>query len=813
MTKVLYVDDEPALLELGKIYLGLHGPFQVDIVESAKQALTLLQQQDYDAVVSDYQMPEMDGIELLKRVRITFSNIPFILFTGKGREEVVIEAINQGADFYLQKGGDPKAQFAELAHKIRHAIKVRIIQKQTQEIVEGSPVPIYVINEEHRVIYWNRAMEEFTGISATDIIGTDQTWRAFYDNERPCLADLLVNGENEKIPQWYGGKFVKSSLVADAYEVIDFFPKMKGGRWLFFTAAPIRDSHGSIIGSMETFQDITSLRHKEEELKTAYEQMQAAFEEARASQDTLIEQNRRLEESEQRYRNVVEDQTEFICRFRPDGTHVFVNEAYCRYFGKRREEILNHRFVPEIPKEDLQQVNALFTSITPEHPVVTIEHRITLPNGETRWHLWIDRAVFNEQGEIIEYQSVGRDITDRKTAELNLLRKNEELGAAYEQLTAIEEELRTSFDELAKSQRELEENQSVLSAIIQESPIPQFVIDRNHKVIHWNRALAEYSGIPAEDMVGTSRHWKAFYDAERPCMADLLLKGLTEKIPEWYKDKYAKSALIADAYEATDFFPHQEKWLHFTAGLIRNKNGDITGAVETLEDITDRKNAELNLLRKNEELGSAYEQLTAIEEELRTSFDELAKSQRELEENQSVLSAIIQESPIPQFVIDRNHKVIHWNRALAEYSGIPAEDMVGTSRHWKAFYDAERPCMADLLLNGLTEKIPEWYKDKYAKSALIADAYEATDFFPNQSKWLHFTAGLIRNKNGDVTGAVETLEDITDRKNAELNLLRKNEELGTAYEQLTAIEEELRTSFDELAKSQRGLEERHNQNR
>jgi DNA-binding response OmpR family regulator len=73
----------------------------------------------YDAVVSDYQMPEMNGIELLKRVREAGSRVPFIIFTGKGREEVVIEALNSGADFYIQKGGNPGAQFAELANAVR----------------------------------------------------------------------------------------------------------------------------------------------------------------------------------------------------------------------------------------------------------------------------------------------------------------------------------------------------------------------------------------------------------------------------------------------------------------------------------------------------------------------------------------------------------------------------------------------------------------------------------------------------------------------------------------------------------------------
>jgi len=119
---VLYVDDELTLLEISKIFLEQDGEFSVDTVSSAPAALALMQTKTYDAIISDYQMPEMDGIAFLKQVRGASNSIPFILFTGRGREEIVIQALNEGADFYLQKGGEPKSQFVELAHKIRSAV-------------------------------------------------------------------------------------------------------------------------------------------------------------------------------------------------------------------------------------------------------------------------------------------------------------------------------------------------------------------------------------------------------------------------------------------------------------------------------------------------------------------------------------------------------------------------------------------------------------------------------------------------------------------------------------------------------------------
>ncbi|MCK9580461.1 MAG: PAS domain S-box protein [Methanoregula sp.] len=127
---VLYVDDEPDLLLLGKTFLEMMGDFTVDTAESASKGLVALRARSYDAVISDFQMPETNGLGFLMAVRTDIGDIPFILFTGRGREEVVIEAINHGVDFYLQKGGDVKAQFAELAHKIRMAVERKRAQDE-----------------------------------------------------------------------------------------------------------------------------------------------------------------------------------------------------------------------------------------------------------------------------------------------------------------------------------------------------------------------------------------------------------------------------------------------------------------------------------------------------------------------------------------------------------------------------------------------------------------------------------------------------------------------------------------------------------
>jgi PAS domain S-box-containing protein len=150
MISILYVDDEKTLLDITKIYMEKTGEFDVDISLSAKDAIDRLSQRSYDAVVSDFQMPGMDGLEFLKYLRPKYATLPFILFTGKGREEVAIEALNSGADFYLQKGGEPKSQFAELRNKILQAVNRRRAEKALREseekyrvIVDNAPIGIF----------------------------------------------------------------------------------------------------------------------------------------------------------------------------------------------------------------------------------------------------------------------------------------------------------------------------------------------------------------------------------------------------------------------------------------------------------------------------------------------------------------------------------------------------------------------------------------------------------------------------------------------------------------------------------------------
>lgn len=165
--------------------------------------------------------------------------------------------------------------------EIRKAqIELKENEEMLEKIIEGSPVPIFVIDGEHKITHWNNAMEALTEFKKKEMLGTGYQWLAFYDDKRPVLADLIIDGANEeKIFEIYGGKIKKSPLIADAYEGMDFFSTEKvKEKWLEFTAVSIKDSQGKVISALETIIDVTNRVRNEKTLSSLYQILEAVFE-------------------------------------------------------------------------------------------------------------------------------------------------------------------------------------------------------------------------------------------------------------------------------------------------------------------------------------------------------------------------------------------------------------------------------------------------------------------------------------------------------------------------------------------------------
>ena len=185
MFNILYVDDEDGLLEVGKAFLERSGDLHVDTVLSALEVDKMMAEKTYEAIISDYRMPDMNGIELLKHVRAQNASLPFILFTGKGREEVVIEALNNGVTFYIQKGGDPKAQFLELEYKVKQAVvghrnevELRRSEERFRSLIVDAPIAITIVqndlisyaNPRFLAMFGLSEMKEVQGLPLDDML-------------------------------------------------------------------------------------------------------------------------------------------------------------------------------------------------------------------------------------------------------------------------------------------------------------------------------------------------------------------------------------------------------------------------------------------------------------------------------------------------------------------------------------------------------------------------------------------------------------------------------------------------------------------
>ena len=257
MFTVLYTDDEPALLEIGKAFLERSGPFTVETALSAHDAFETLKAGPVDCIVSDYLMPEMNGIEFLKALRGKGARIPFILFTGRGREEIVIEALNNGADFYLQKGGEPKAQFAELSHKIRLAI-------------EHSRTARALIESEERL----RSFMD----SATDAFSIWDADLNLVDLNRVALTYLPPGTRKEDVLGWNYAEFLSGS---DEWGIIERYREViRTGIPFTGTGKPTDTRFGRHWMNVKCFRvgngmglvttDVTREKEAEEKLRAAY---------------------------------------------------------------------------------------------------------------------------------------------------------------------------------------------------------------------------------------------------------------------------------------------------------------------------------------------------------------------------------------------------------------------------------------------------------------------------------------------------------------------------------------------------------------
>lgn len=243
-------------------------------------------------------------------------------------------------------------------------------------LFDQSPIGMVIAGLDGRCLAANPAFCRMIGYSAQELAG-----QHFHSFTHP--DDVAVSLEKGR--QLIEGK-LSSFQVEKCY-------LHKDGRtvWATLSASVIRNESGEALAVLSQIQDVTAHR--------------------------LAERQARM--SLARYRAVVEDQTELICRFLPDATLTFVNEAYCRYFGRERLDLLGHRFteLDVVPTEELSELQTQLGALTATNPVITLEHHVRRADGALRWMQWVDRAILDDDGRVIELQGIGRDVTERREME------------------------------------------------------------------------------------------------------------------------------------------------------------------------------------------------------------------------------------------------------------------------------------------------------------------------------------------------------------------------------------------------------------
>ena len=365
----------------------------------------------------------------------------------------------------------------------------------------------------------NQTALDFAGISRSDVVNKP-FWQAYWGQISPqTQADL-----REAIALAKTGKFIRYRVEVrgqgDRIITIDF------------SLRPVKNKAGDVILLIPEGRDIS-------------EQVKAEI---------------ALKESKAQYQAIIEEQAELICRYRQDATVSYVNDAFCAYFGLDKSEIIDREYHPVVYKADLAKVQYLIATMTPENPTVTVENRV-VAKGVVRWTQWNNRMIFDEAGNFVEYQSVGRDITPLKEIELKLRES--------------EEKFRRAFEDAATGEA---------------------LVALDGTFIQVNRSLCEIVGYQAEELVG-----KTFQEITHPEDLDLDLNYVRQMLAGQLR-----------TYQMEKRYFHKlgyVVWVLLSASMVSDIDSQPAYFISQIQDISQRKLAEVKLNALVKELERSNQEL------------------------------------------------------------------------------------------------------------------------------------------------------------------------------------------------------------
>lgn len=393
------------------------------------------------------------------------------------------------------------------------------VERQFRAIFNQTFQFIGLLTPNGTLLQANQTALDFGGITQADVVGKP-FWEAYWWRISPETQRQL----QQAIALASKGEFVRYPVAVQGAN--------KKVITIDFSLRPVKDETGKIILLIPEGRDISK---------------QVAIERA-------------LEASEARYRAIVEDQTELICRYRADSTISFVNEAYCRYFGGNKEKLRDRTFTPRVYDADRELITQKINSMSKTNPSVTITHRVWL-NDELHWNQWNNRVILDEHGEISEYQAVGRDITALKQVEAKLRES--------------EEKFRRAFEDAATGE-------------VLASP--------EGKLLQVNRSFCEIVGYSEPELLDKTFSEITYFE-DRKLDLDYLQRILSGEIR---------------IYQTEKRYIHQQGhlvWVLLNVSAVRDTDGKIMYFIAQIQDINQRKQAEAKLNALLQELERSNQEL------------------------------------------------------------------------------------------------------------------------------------------------------------------------------------------------------------
>lgn len=412
------------------------------------------------------------------------------------------------------------------------------------ELVQHLAVPCFVLDQDHRVLVWNKACEDLTGVTSTEVIGTDLQWKGFYNERRPTLADIVLDG----VPPTLYVQWEKSTHDEKGLQCKGWLQGVGGkDRYLVFDAVPVRNGKGKMIAVVETLHDLTERKSAEEAMAKSEEKFYKAFQ---TSPDGMV------------------------INTKSEGLFIEANDAFVQMLGYRREEIIGHSSLELDLWVDPRQRAWIVEQTHWKGAVRNVEVSIRVKSGLIRTFLWSsDVITLNDRDCLIVNV---RDVTDQKENERQLIKRKAELSSKHEELSLL-------FGQVESAKKEWEKTMDCINDMI-------ILLDGEGRVKRCNRAAMEFLRIPHEEIWGRDL-------LQLSAQAGIPLSPISAAHNIYCYELHVEAS---DTWLAVTFYPDKdgEDKTSGTVVTIRNITEEKRAALELFQAYTDLKEAHNQMIQQ-----------------------------------------------------------------------------------------------------------------------------------------------------------------------------------------------------------------------